>query len=251
MYKSLSEQLHAQVTKHDMPGFGLTLRPKDLSGYTLDYNGRLGRYVMDAELAAAGVLNPADVKSGLAPPANLTDLQSVSEDFQSGQPECEPAPNTAVLQAAAAKRGVSKSSKQQPESPTSSLDFPSSMPDTDSNTVATSHTREGKRIRRVLVGHSVGAACAAAEYINNPKVSGAVGVNLCVSKQSLHFKTALLVSCLAFVILIAISGRLIIASRGTHAIVSMLCCSKVASVAGNTHFSQYVVLVCRILMALC
>lgn len=172
VYKSLSEQLHAQVTKHDMPGFGLTLRPRDLSGYTLDYNGRLGRYVMDAELAAVGLLPQARVPPGMGPAVSMAELQSVSKNFQPGQKESEPAPDAATLQAAAAKQAASTStSKQQPQSPTSALDFPSSDSDTSNGgPEATSHGDQGVRVKRVLVGHSVGAACAAAEYINHPEV---------------------------------------------------------------------------------
>lgn len=182
VYKSLSEQLQAQVTKHDMPGFGLTLRPKDLSGYTLDYNGRLGRHVMDAELAAAGVLHPSEAESELGPAVKLADLHSVSDKYHDGQKEAEPALDAATLQAAAAKQAsVSRHSKTHLDSPTSSLEYPGAVSDTDrrnSSSSSSSSNAESPRrdttdvkIKRVLVGHSVGAACAAAEYINHPEVA--------------------------------------------------------------------------------
>ncbi|KAL0041381.1 hypothetical protein WJX79_001388 [Trebouxia sp. C0005] len=65
VYKALSTQLRAQVTKHDMPGFGLTQRPRDIDGYSLEANGRLGRLVMDAELAAAEVIKHSRDIAGL------------------------------------------------------------------------------------------------------------------------------------------------------------------------------------------
>jgi len=40
--QGLADKLGAVVTSHDMPGFGLTQRPTDLSAYLLSFNGRLG-----------------------------------------------------------------------------------------------------------------------------------------------------------------------------------------------------------------
>eukprot|EP00775_Hariotina_reticulata_P014403 gene14403-14509_t len=58
--KPLADKLRALVTSHDMPGFGLTQRPNDLSGYYLAFNGRLGRLAMDYELAVRGLLSRAE-----------------------------------------------------------------------------------------------------------------------------------------------------------------------------------------------
>lgn len=63
--QQLADRLGALVTAHDMPGFGLTQRPTDLSGYYLAFNGRLGRLAMDYELAVRGLLSQAEaVRSG-------------------------------------------------------------------------------------------------------------------------------------------------------------------------------------------
>ncbi|WIA19239.1 hypothetical protein OEZ85_003878 [Tetradesmus obliquus] len=65
--QQLAERLGALVTAHDMPGFGLTQRPTDLSGYYLAFNGRLGRLVMDYELTTAVMLSTVLVLSLLRP----------------------------------------------------------------------------------------------------------------------------------------------------------------------------------------
>ena len=39
----------------------LRRRPKDAASFTLGFNGRVGRVLMDAELAAAGVIPPIDI----------------------------------------------------------------------------------------------------------------------------------------------------------------------------------------------
>ena len=103
VYKSLSEQLHAQITKHDMPGFGLTQRPRDISGYSLEHNGRLGRLVMDAELAAAGLVKPSTLGAQVGLGVTLEELQSVNTRHQAGQQESEPPVSTDDIRTAAAK----------------------------------------------------------------------------------------------------------------------------------------------------
>lgn len=45
----LAATLGAVVTCHDMPGFGLTSRPGQLSQYSLSFNGALGRAVLDRQ----------------------------------------------------------------------------------------------------------------------------------------------------------------------------------------------------------
>lgn len=55
--QQLADRLGALVTAHDMPGFGLTERPSDLSGYYLAFNGRLGRLVLDYELKETGAMS--------------------------------------------------------------------------------------------------------------------------------------------------------------------------------------------------
>lgn len=226
VYKALSEQLRAQVTKHDMPGFGLTQRPRDIHAYSLQFNGHLGRLVMDAELAAAGVLNPAELHPQVGPGVSLEELQTVSEKHKSGQGEGEPAATRSSIEAAANKRaddgkshaGLAQASQDSTQATTGSREetqassapgesfFPDSQLssstswDSASSVECNSHLSGGQAsfsgrgsdsrvlqqgIKRVLVGHSLGAACAAAEAIKHSKV----GVPTCesvISHGTLH-----------------------------------------------------------------
>ena len=216
VYKALSTQLHAQVTKHDMPGFGLTQRPRDIDGYSLEFNGRLGRLVMDAELAAAGVLSSAALDSEVGPGLKLEQLQSVSRGHQSQQGGAESAACPSDIQAAASQSkpglqramgdsdfdsqtAVGSSGRQHsashtsdpdasvhdrsvPESPISSRSSWESVSSVDSNRLlsrelfsrsnlgADSKKQQQQSIKRVLIGHSLGAACAAAEVIKHSQV---------------------------------------------------------------------------------
>ena len=221
VYKSLAKQLQAQVTKHDMPGFGLTERPKNISGYSLEFNGRLGRLVMDAELANAGILLPSEHLLDVGPGINLEQLQSVSNKHRAGQGEASPAVSRASIEAAAASNvshnkpdsrrlqqttqggtpgsdasgstnqdeqirdAFQNSEEPPPESPMSSRsswDSISSAGSTrvlssklagvgDDTTRSSSTTRQGVRVKRILMGHSLGAACAAAEVIHHSQAS--------------------------------------------------------------------------------
>ena len=218
VYKSLAQQLHAQVTKHDMPGFGLTQRPRHTDGYSFDFNGRLGRLVMDAELAAAGVLTPNEQDSQVGPGVSLENLQCVSSKHKAGQRAHEPAVSRASIEAASASRprqgqslsyqpipessdinacpcdvhqhGESeqdhaaspKTDEPPPESPISSQSSWESVSSTGSNRWlsskqaglardASEHKRQQHRVKRILMGHSMGAACAAAEVIHHCQVS--------------------------------------------------------------------------------
>jgi len=220
VYKALSTQLRAQVTKHDMPGFGLTQRPRDIDGYSLEFNGRLGRLVMDAELAAAGVLSSAVLDSEVGPGVKLEQLQSVSREHHSKQEGAKSAACPSDIQAAASQsrpdlqhadyqaRGdsdadtqaaVGSSGRQHspshrsdpsasahdssaPESPITSRSSWESVSSVDSNGLlsreqfsrstrgADSKKQQQQSMKRVLIGHSLGAACAAAEVIKHSRV---------------------------------------------------------------------------------
>ena len=218
VYKSLAQQLHAQVTKHDMPGFGLTQRPSHTDGYSFDFNGRLGRLVMDAELIAAGVLTASEQDSQVGPGVSLENLQYVSSKHKAGQRAHEPAVSRASIEAAAASRprqgrsllyqAIPESSdinaspvdvdqhgeseqdhaapprtdEPPPESPISSRSSWDSVSSTGSNRWlsskqaglardASENKRQGHSLKRILMGHSMGAACAAAEVIHHCQVS--------------------------------------------------------------------------------
>ncbi|KAK9861284.1 hypothetical protein WJX84_008523 [Apatococcus fuscideae] len=49
--QKLAEDCQARVTSHDMPGFGLTERSSNRDAYTLEFNGRLGRHLMDSAVS--------------------------------------------------------------------------------------------------------------------------------------------------------------------------------------------------------
>lgn len=51
--QEMADALHAVVTAHDMPGFGLSQRPRSPSYYTLHFNGDTALSILDAELSAA------------------------------------------------------------------------------------------------------------------------------------------------------------------------------------------------------
>ncbi|KAF5841299.1 Alpha/Beta hydrolase protein [Dunaliella salina] len=56
--KLMADTLQGLVTSHDMPGFGLTERPKDVSNYILAFNAKLGQLVQDYELQSLGLQQP-------------------------------------------------------------------------------------------------------------------------------------------------------------------------------------------------
>ena len=218
VYKSLAKQLHAQVTKHDMPGFGLTQRPSQIDAYSLQFNGHLGRLVMDAELATAGIPTTSDGDHHVGPGVSLEQLQSVSSKHQAGQEESKPAVSRASIDAAAANKSWrdKRSSNQEqqtsqspalsprpmsssyvidekqssdvpfpldeppPESPLSSKSSWSSVSSTGSTRQPSSKEADSARdsvaskqqkshVKRILMGHSLGAACAAAEVVHYSK----------------------------------------------------------------------------------
>ena len=244
VYKSLAQLLHAQVTMHDMPGFGLTQRPRHTDGYSFDFNGRLGRLVMDAELVAAGVLTPSEQDSQVGPGVSLEILQCVSSKHKAGQREDEPAVSRASIEAASRPRqgrrlsyqpipessdidtspgdvrqygeseqdhAVSpKTDELPPESPISSQSSWDSVNSAGSNRWvnskqaglardASEDKRQGSGVKRILMGHSMGAACAAAEVIHHCQVSStsvhhfkhpftlaSLNTNLCLRSRPVH-----------------------------------------------------------------
>lgn len=125
----LADGLSALVTSHDMPGFGLTSRPTDLSGYFLAFNGRLGRLILDYELAACGLLAAAALE------------REGRESFPHA--ELHEAPGGGAAEAAAAAGAAAGAA--------GAAGAAASAP------------------KRVLMGHSLGSACAALEAINNPE----------------------------------------------------------------------------------
>lgn len=50
----MSRELNALVTSHDSPGFGLTQRSTNLRDYSFEYNGQLGRSVLQSQIESTG-----------------------------------------------------------------------------------------------------------------------------------------------------------------------------------------------------
>ncbi|KAK9792730.1 hypothetical protein WJX73_009891 [Symbiochloris irregularis] len=125
----LASVLDAQVTAHDMPGFGLTQRLKDPSSYTLGFNGRVGRVLMDAELAEESIIPPFNVEAAAQAPTLESSLM-----FPARQMSVDMEVDLSEARAAAA----------------------------ESNAAA-------HPVRRILMGHSMGAVSAVAEAIKRPE----------------------------------------------------------------------------------
>ncbi|KAG2492621.1 hypothetical protein HYH03_009037 [Edaphochlamys debaryana] len=128
----LAAALAGVVTAHDMPGFGLTERPPDMSAYYLTYNGRLGRLVMDAELRAMGLEGAGGAGSAEAGPG-APSLSGTARTPKTGSPREQQAGSAA--DPGAAVPGGSASGG----------------------------------LRRILIGHSLGGACAALEAVTHPE----------------------------------------------------------------------------------
>eukprot|EP00877_Chromochloris_zofingiensis_P009778 jgi/Chrzof1/5053/Cz15g10010.t1 len=182
--QSIANRLSALVTAHDMPGFGLTQRPSDMSGYYLAFNGRLGRLALDHELAARGLLSEAQRQATAQhsmdtyPIASVHDQASSADSASSSSPSAAAeravesgleAPTSGAVTAAAqgniggAVTGAAKAVADTVTGPkaagSTGTHISSSVSSTNIDKVA---------IKRVLVGHSLGGACAALEAISDP-----------------------------------------------------------------------------------
>ena len=193
--QALADRLGALVTAHDMPGFGLTERPGDLSGYYLAFNGRLGRLVMDHELRQAGALTAAQAaaaeKRGF-PGAHVH--ESAAPAAPAAAPAAPavaaPAAPAAPTAAAAAERPstkdgtltfsrsdlskswdqVNKAVAAVPEAPAAAPAAPAAPEPAPAPAPAPVPAPAQPQAppqppRRVLMGHSLGGACAALEAI--------------------------------------------------------------------------------------
>jgi hypothetical protein len=168
-------------------------RPSDLSNYYLAFNGRLGRLAMDYELAIRGLLSMKDaLKSGEsgyphttiheAAAGTAADLVLGLEAAAGGSPaaaagQAVDAGLESPMQAAAgAAQGnvggavtaaVSAAAGKAAERKGTAAGAAAAAAAPSSSGV------KGK-VQRVLMGHSLGGACAALEYINNPQDYSAV-----------------------------------------------------------------------------
>lgn len=162
--RRLSAAVPALVTSHDMPGFGLTSRPRPGPAYFLTTNGRLGRQVQDLELRKAGLLpTPAVSAAGSqltkaswgagsvtlppqSPGASSVTLSSLGS--QASLPSQSSLPADAASQQAFRPEGGSGVSSS------------GSLAALEEGAAAAA-AGAGARVKRVLVGHSMGCICAA------------------------------------------------------------------------------------------
>lgn len=130
--RKLANKLGVTVTAHDMPGFGLTHRTNDDKAFSLKFNGQLGRSVCEAEAETVSLSD------------NLADRQTDSAVSSSGHASAQQVDQVAVLQTSAC-------ADEQFGSADDAAPHSSSAPGC------------------VLIGHSLGAACVAAEAIQCPQ----------------------------------------------------------------------------------
>ncbi|KAF6253217.1 hypothetical protein COO60DRAFT_436035 [Scenedesmus sp. NREL 46B-D3] len=231
--QQLAERLGALVTAHDMPGFGLTQRPTDLSGYYLAFNGRLGRLVMDYELTVRGLLTraeaarsgeagyphtsvlaatldaPAEGSGAAAAPAaaaaaahdptaaaaaaaadqDAAAVEAIEQESGGSATEAAGAaveqglesPLQATAAAAAGEGSVAGMVKGAAAAAADAATGGSSSDNSEAAATAakpsgasTSSKQDQQRVQRVLMGHSLGGACAALEYVFNPSEYAAI-----------------------------------------------------------------------------
>ncbi|GBF87482.1 hypothetical protein Rsub_00193 [Raphidocelis subcapitata] len=187
----LAEGLDALVTAHDMPGFGLTQRPNDLSGYYLAFNGRLGRLVMDYELSGAGAMTPSEAAraEGDAYPHAHLHAADGAVSFGNGGPgtatfagaaaggvPAAPVGSAAGAAAAAKAAGLESGSAGDAlaaaaagDAATAAAAVKDAAAGAGASASAAGAPASGARgpARRVLVGHSLGGSCAALEAISH------------------------------------------------------------------------------------
>ncbi|KAI8475513.1 MAG: Alpha/Beta hydrolase protein [Monoraphidium minutum] len=176
--QQLADRLNALVTAHDMPGFGLTERPSDLSGYYLAFNGRLGRLVMDYELMQSGGMSASEAAraegdgyphaslhaagGGAGAVGSATEAAAEAkaaglEGGSAGEALAAAAGSDAMAAAAVATEiAASAVAPAAPAAAPASAAAPPRPP------------APAPGAKRVLVGHSLGGACAALEAVSHP-----------------------------------------------------------------------------------
>ena len=130
---AVSGRVPALVTAHDMPGFGLTSRPEDMEHYSSSFNGALGRQVQDHA------------------------LQQQKQQQQRGQGEAE----AGKTDNAAGCGGVA-SGKTGEEVGRGGAEAVAAA-------ASASAPLAARPLRRVLLGHSVGALSAALQVLEGPQ----------------------------------------------------------------------------------
>jgi hypothetical protein len=128
-----------------------TCSPNELSGYYLQFNGRLGRLVMDHELALRGLSDATEVAAGNG--------HRHGEGQDSGYPAARVVGSVADLEAVQGAGGEDEAQQQQQQQQPRKQEKPQ---------------QQQQRVQRILMGHSLGGACAALEYISDPHAYAAI-----------------------------------------------------------------------------
>mmetsp|Transcript_4384 Transcript_4384/g.12656 ORF Transcript_4384/g.12656 Transcript_4384/m.12656 type:complete len:464 (+) Transcript_4384:335-1726(+) len=138
----LANALGVTVTAHDMPAFGLTERPKKDSFFSLDFNGKLGRAILESQLQEEASIPTSP------------DATSADSSGKNGHSSSDGGSGNSYSSSTASHNGVSgpQNGKR------------------DADSVGKgSRGGNGMSGGRILIGHSLGAACAAAEAIARPE----------------------------------------------------------------------------------
>jgi hypothetical protein len=167
-------------------------RPTDLSGYYLTFNGRLGRLVMDYELKEAGALSAgaaARTEGDAYPHAHLekasadgkSDVAAARSDQDAkGKVPAAPVGSAGEAAAAAKAAGLEGASAGEAVAAASAGDVGSAAAaikdlatgggggGAAAGAAASAMSSGRGPARRVLMGHSLGGACAALEAISHP-----------------------------------------------------------------------------------
>lgn len=166
--RRLSAAVPALVTSHDMPGFGLTSRPRPGPAYFLTTNGRLGRQVQDLELRKAGLLS--------TPAASAAGSQLTKASWGAGSvtlPPPSPGASSVTLSSLGSQASLPSQSSLSADSATQQAFRPeggaggsssgslAALEEGATAAAAGGEAGAGARVKRVLVGHSMGCICAA------------------------------------------------------------------------------------------
>ena len=159
LQSELAKALNAQVTAHDMPGFGLSTRPRGSEFYTMSFNGQAARAVMDAELAKR--------QRG---PQLQPQATGASGDLTCGGAPEPPGP-AASIGSTCGSGGVGGAGGEQGSSRS-----PGAQRQQEAREEETEELGSRQGVKRVLVGHSMGGAAVAEGVIASPE--GIVGLVL-------------------------------------------------------------------------
>ncbi|GIM17480.1 hypothetical protein Vretimale_20030 [Volvox reticuliferus] len=186
-YKRVQEQMAAVlrgvVTAHDMPGFGLTQRPSTISSYFLAFNGRLGRLVMDYELQQLGLISSRNAKhhdsSGSFQGNGMSKGAAAATSPPHMQQQVQGRTSTSSSPARAGRSSMS-STLPAPKAGGVAGDFVMTVGSTTDGAYGLGEEEVQQQeleppqrippraVKRILVGHSLGGACASLEAVSNP-----------------------------------------------------------------------------------